>query len=155
MSRLTQTQGKRLCELAHLFRPEWDVPGIEAAVRSVPGTVSGLEVARALLALADNPEARTPGLLPKPGRHWPTSTDGTSVLPLSHDMPCPEHPAQVHPCPTCKAEKTPPTDDAMAELRKAVADAKTAAPRPRVPAHHQPATDLDTARTRADQEANA
>jgi hypothetical protein len=119
MNRLTQTQGKRLCELAHLIRPEWDIPGIESAVRAAADKAPAADVAIALLALAKNPEVRTPGMLPKPGKHWPTDEQGVSVLPVSHNVRCPEHPINFHPCPLCAAKKCPPDEEylkAKAEL---------------------------------------
>jgi hypothetical protein len=129
--RLTQTQGKRLCELAHLIRPEWDIPGIESAVRAAAEKAPAADVAIALLALAKNPEVRTPGLLPKPGKHWPTDDEGNSVLPVSHNVRCVEHPLNVHPCPQCKAEKDS-TPDRVPEYLEAKAALAARRPIPTV-----------------------
>ena len=126
MSRLTQTQGKRLCELAHLFRPSWDIPGIEAAVKSVAERAAGVDVARALLAICGDPNVKTPGMLSQPGRHWPIDDQGTSALPPSHDVPCPTHPGEVHPCPQCRKDVVPCPPDLMDELRAKVRAAKEA-----------------------------
>jgi hypothetical protein len=130
MSRLTQTQTKRLCELAHLFRPTWDIRGIEATVRSVAERADGVDIARALLALCGDPAVKTPGMLAYPGRHWPIDDDGTPSLPPSNDIPCPVHPGQVHPCPVCRHESRPPTEREMQRLRElaraAAVEAKTA-----------------------------
>ena len=97
---LTRTQGQRLCELIHLLRPEWDLPGITAAVRKAAEIASGPEVCVAALRVAANLEARTPGLIPQPGPHWQQTTAGKNLPPT----PCGIHPS--HPalgCPECKA----------------------------------------------------
>lgn len=107
MQRLSSSQGKRLCELAHLLRPDWDLPGIEAVVRDVATSAAGIDVARALLNLAANPAAKTPGLLKHSGRHWPTDDQGQPVR--TPDMPhpkCPTHGAG-YPCPYCRTEVRP------------------------------------------------
>jgi len=158
MSRLTQSQGKRLCELAHLIRPEWDLPGIESAVRAAADMAPAADVAIALLALAKNPEVRTPGLLSKPGRHWPTDDKGVSVLPVSHNVRCPEHPISFHPCPQCEAKKCDPTPDyleAKAALRVTRPRHDLApALRDPVAANRLEADEYDRARELAEQEAN-
>jgi hypothetical protein len=130
MSRLTQTQGKRLAELTHLLRPGWDIPGIEAAIRRAPERVSGLDVARALLNLAANPEVATPGLLPKPGRHWPVDDEGVSVLPPSNNVHCHVHPLSVLPCPQCEAERCLPDPVEHADYLAAKAALKARRPIP-------------------------
>jgi len=126
MSQLTQIQTKRLAELAHLLRPGWDVPGIEAAIRKAAEKAPALVVARATLNLAANADAVTPGMLPLPGRHWPVDDAGVSLLPTSHNVRCPEHPLSVMPCPQCEAKRTPPpTDDPEYAAMKAALKART------------------------------
>ena len=148
--RLTQTQGKRLCELAHLFRPEWDIPGIAAAVRDASTKAAGVDVARALLAICADPAVKTPGMLPKPGRHWPTDDDGNSLLPVSHDVRCPEHTQHVHPCPQCVAKRSEPSAEYL-EAKKALA--QIAKPKAQEKRHQPtPAEELARARARADRQ---
>jgi hypothetical protein len=69
-------------------------------------------------------------MLPKPGKHWPTDEQGNSVLPVSHNVRCVEHPLNVHPCSECAAKKCPPDPkrhaDYLAEKKK-LEDRKTAA----------------------------
>ena len=113
MSRLTQTQGKRLCELVHLLRPEWDIPGIEAAVRKAADVATAAEVAAAACALAANTAIRTPGMLHQPGAHWPKGEQYAGPR-QSNDVRCPEHPLSFHPCPECVAKRTEPSPEYLA-----------------------------------------
>lgn len=99
MSRLTQTQGQRLCELIHLLRG-WDIPGITAAVRKAAENASGPDVCVAAIRVAANPEAETPGLIPSPGPHWQGTVAGRHQPPTMCGLH-PEHRALR--CPECKA----------------------------------------------------
>lgn len=100
MTRLTQNQGKRLVELVHLLRPEWDIPGITAAVRKAAEFATGADVCIAACRVAANPEAETPGLIPQPGQHWQGTTTGRHQAPT----PCGVHPTQnALGCPECAA----------------------------------------------------
>lgn len=112
---LTRTQGQRLCELIHLLRPEWDLPGITAAVRKAAEIASGPEVCVAALRVAANPEAETPGLIPHPGSHWSQTAAGRHQPPT----PCGLHPGQpALGCPECKAiPVATPEQIAAARLR--------------------------------------
>lgn len=99
MSRLTQTQGKRLCELIHLLRG-WDIPGIESAVRKAAELGPAADVCVAALRVAANPEANTPGLIPSPGPHWQGTVVASRIPPTMCGIH-PEHRALG--CPECKA----------------------------------------------------
>ncbi|KNX38075.1 hypothetical protein [Luteipulveratus halotolerans] len=74
--RLTQQQGKRLCELVHLLRRDWDLPGIETAVREAAKDATAVDVCVAAIRAAGNSEAKTPGLIPRPGAHWSQTPKG-------------------------------------------------------------------------------
>lgn len=128
----------------------WDAAGIAAALREVGGT-PGAAFAAAALAAED-------ASLVKPSaaafrNHWPQNT-GVGGPRISHDMACPEHPSQVHPCPMCKAEKSAPSDELIAELRTIAAQAKAMTPKAKFATHARPATDLDELRRRIDEEAS-
>ena len=69
MSSTTRVQAEALATLVRLIRPDWDHPGIVHAIgRCKREPLS--EVAVALIRLAENGQAKTPALLPEPGRHW-------------------------------------------------------------------------------------
>lgn len=125
---------------------QWDTAGIAAALREVGGT-PGAAFAAAALAAED-------ASLTKPSavafrNHWPQNV-GVAGPHISHDMPCPEHPTQVHPCPTCKAEKPPLSAEGLSELRSAIARRVT--PQPKFVSHALPVTDLEELRRRVDEE---
>ena len=67
---LTKTQGELLCQLVHSLRRDWDMPGIEAAVREAARTRPAAVVAAAMLATAANPDARTPKAVLGAGPQW-------------------------------------------------------------------------------------
>lgn len=94
---LTQTQGQRLCELIHLLRKDWDIPGIAAAIRAVD-IAPPAQIAAAALAYTANPDNRTPGGIPKPGPHWRFLEAGAHRAPTM----CGAHPAhRAIACPEC------------------------------------------------------
>lgn len=117
-----------LAVLVHRFRrtvdgPDWDVPGIKDALARCGG--EPCHIAAAAFASAANPEHRTPGMIPLPGAHWPV-IDGERVEPArSYNMRCHDHPDQVMPCATCRAEMVPATASQiaghMAAIRAATA----------------------------------
>lgn len=131
MTRLTRTQGQRLCELIHLLRG-WDMPGIEAAVRKAADLGPAADVCVAALRVAANPDANTPGLIPQPGTHWQqTTVAGRIAPPACHDHP--DQPAGR--CLDCRG--TTSTPDFIRALREKTtagiaADART---------HHQRLTE--------------
>lgn len=107
---ITQTQATALATFVAKVRDDWDQPGILAAIQKAQSLGNPLQIGRALLALAENRELRTPALLASPGKHW--VHDGESVGPnVTNNVRCPEHPLSVHPCPQCAAKRTPPPVD--------------------------------------------
>lgn len=114
MKKLTRTQGQRLVELAHLLRPEWDIPGIESAVRKAAEHASAVDVAIATMRVVANDEAETPGLIPKPGAHWQGTKSGSNMPPTMCGLH-PDHPALR--CPVCEREVKPATPEQIAEAR--------------------------------------
>jgi hypothetical protein len=124
--KLTQATAVAIATAVSQVRPDWDHPGILAALRiEADRGTPDVDVFVAIANLARNREARTPGLLNKPGRHWSTQ-DGPTVRRGDLDVACPDHPEHSHPCPTCKAERE--TSAALAStgaasVRAALADA--------------------------------
>jgi hypothetical protein len=116
---ITQTQAQALATFAARIRDDWDQPGILAAIQKAQSLGSPAQIGRALMALAENRELRTPALLASPGKHW--VQDGEPVGPnVSHNVRCPEHPINFHPCPQCAAKKCEPTPDYL-EAKAALA----------------------------------
>lgn len=134
----TAEQRRDLAVMAHQMRrhshdgPPWDVPGIDAAIARCGGTPC--DIAAALFALAGDPAARTPGLLPLPGKHWPARDGATTAPTPSHNMACHEHPDQVVPCARCKARPAASPDTVQAAMATIRADLAAHQPRPALPA---------------------
>lgn len=145
---MTRTEAQALATFITKVRPDWDHPGIIAAIGKAQAKATPLQVARALVNLAENRELRTPALLAEAGQHWRDGAEATGPN-VSHDVRCPDHPRQVHPCPECRATARPVTDDELAALRAIVHGT------PKHLRRHEPKPrDLETVRARADQEAS-
>lgn len=69
---MTKSQGVLLAKLVEQIRPDWDFPGIMAALGKAAGKGSFPDVAIAAITAAADPGARTPGVIPTDGHHWPT-----------------------------------------------------------------------------------
>lgn len=110
MTRLTQATAVAFATAASQVRPDWDHPGILHALRVEADRGTPAEdVFVALANLCDNRDARTPGLLNKPGSWW-TKPAGRVVRRGDHNVPCPEHDgAHDMPCP----EPAEPIDPAV------------------------------------------
>jgi hypothetical protein len=129
----------------------WDAPGIAVALRDVGGT-PGAAFAAAALAAED-------AALTKPSAaafrvHWPQNA-GVSAPRQSMDIPCVDHPSQVHPCPTCRAEKPPLSPEAIAELRAVALEARARVPRPKFGTSKREAVDREQRREDARRRADA
>ena len=113
MKRITRNQGQRLCELIHLLRPDWHLPGIEAAIRKAADDTNPFDVSVAAIRAASDPQARTPGIIPGPGPHWAQTEKGRRLPPTR----CHEHPEHsVLRCPEC-AQITPASPDQIKAIR--------------------------------------
>jgi len=101
---MTRAQGVAIATAVQQVRPEWDHPGILAALHAAQGMGSPAEVAAAAFRLAGDLKARTPGLLPKPGSHWRAPAEGGPTVSVIATR-CGEHPAHLaRACPDCAAE---------------------------------------------------
>lgn len=104
---MTQVQAEALATLVTRLRPDWDHVGLMSVIGKARHMGTATQISRALLALCENRELRTPALLAEKGRHW--QQDGEPIGPNgSHNIRCPEHSLSVMPCPECAAKKCPP-----------------------------------------------
>jgi hypothetical protein len=108
MTTMTRVQAEALAAFVSRMRPEWRPAGIVAALEKAATTADAWDVAHALLNLAAEQSVLTPGLLPGPGPHWRRDDGSKPARRGDHDVRCPEHPAETHPCPQCAAKRTPP-----------------------------------------------
>ena len=101
---MTRAQEVAIATAVQQLRPDWDHPGIVAALRAAQAHGTPAEVAAAAFRLAGNLKVRTPGMLAQPGKHWRAPADGGPTVSVVRTM-CglhPEHPALN--CPRCEAE---------------------------------------------------
>lgn len=68
--RITHDQAKRLAELIHWLRGDWDVKGILAALYDAAGKGGNFDLAQAAIRAASDPGNRTPAVIALEGPHW-------------------------------------------------------------------------------------
>ena len=141
---MTRTQAEALATFIAKVRPDWDHPGIVAAISKAQAKATPLQVARALVNLAENSDLRTPAMLAEKGQHWRDGMEPTGPN-ASHDVRCPEHPTHAHPCPDCATKRTPPLPDYL-EAKKAL----TAKTKPKAREPKPLTSDVTAARERID-----
>lgn len=130
MTKLTQATAVAIATAASQVRGDWDHPGILHALRTEADRGTPTEdVFIAIANLAANPEARTPGLLNKPGSWWQKPA-GRIERRGDHNQTCPDHGNHSMPCthPDHRGDMTPEdVAAAAAECRRIAAEAKAAA----------------------------
>lgn len=126
MSQISRAEAEALAAFIARARPDWDHPGIVAAIKKAAHCGTPLEIGVALCIIAKDRSLRTPALLAEKGRHW--TQDGTPVGPnASNDTPCGIHRLSL-PCRLCReAEEAHPIDpaelaDLLAKTRAEVAE---------------------------------
>lgn len=114
MNFLTEHQAGLLTGFVASLRPDWGPTGIMAALAKNYQKAPAHIVTTALINIAANPEARTPGLLDHEGPHWEHAR-GTihmakprpPVAADTNDPWCPDHPDhRLSNCPECRPHKT-------------------------------------------------
>lgn len=147
MMHISQVEAQALAAFVSRIRPDWDHPGILAAIAKARSLGSAADIGSALCKLAANPGLRTPALLSEPGAHWAGAVTGTRQRP---DM-CPEHPAEkAGACQPCEAQAVCDAEK-LAALAAGVRAAMLPRPHP-VPQRDPMPRDLAAVRARADKE---
>lgn len=91
---------------------KWDQPGIRAAAVKLLEQCSPADVARVMVAGADNPRMKTPAGITAPGPQWTDTTRATTKAPTF----CPDHPqTPLVRCP-CQRFAGAPKPDNFADL---------------------------------------
>lgn len=136
---ISKVDAQALATFIGRCRPDWDHPGIVAAIGKAAHLGSPAAIGAALCRLAENYELRTPATLVDPGKHW----HGTSVATRQPPVMCPDHPGEkAGACPKCEAAAVPPPPDWR--------DGITLARRARPHTKPEPTNDLEATRARAD-----
>lgn len=99
---MTRSQAVAVATAVQQVRPEWDHPGILAALQAAQGHGTPAEVAAAAFRLAGDLKVRTPGMLAQPGKHWKAPAEGgpTVSVVVTRCGEHPDHPAAR--CPACE-----------------------------------------------------
>jgi hypothetical protein len=138
MMRMSKVEAQALAAFVGRIRPDWQQPGIVAAIEKALPLGSAAAIGAALCKLAENYDLRTPALLAEPGPHW----HGTTVASRQPPSMCPDHPGQrAGNCADCAAAADAADHAAgLARVRAALAEApnppRTDRPTPpRAPGH--------------------
>ena len=120
---MTRAQEVAIATAVQQLRPDWDHPGIVAALRAAQAHGTPAEVAAAAFRLAGDLKVRTPGMLAQPGKHWRAPAEGGPTVSVVVTR-CPEHPE--HPaarCPLCEARGEVDHQAGVAAVREALRSA--------------------------------
>lgn len=103
---ISSTQAQYLAQLTHALRPDWDVPGIRAAISRARHRAPADDIALALIRLTRRDDLRTPAILAEDGPHW-LAPDLRQVRD-SRRPKCPAHLVETRVgdglCPLCLAD---------------------------------------------------
>ena len=99
---MTRAQEVAIATAVQQLRPDWDHPGIVAALRAAQAHGTPAEVAAAACRLACDLKLRNPGMLAQPGTHWRAPAEGgpTVSVVVTRCGEHPDHPAAR--CPACE-----------------------------------------------------
>ena len=107
MTEINGDQARAIAALVAALRPEWDLPGIRAALWEAKERGSPWNVAHAALYAAQDPKNRTPAIIPMAGEHWTKGRElgaGDSLHTARCDRP--GHGSYfAHNCGACKADR--------------------------------------------------
>lgn len=76
--RMTPNQMNILARLVEELRPEWNFPGIRAAIGTVAEDRSRYDICHAMLTAAADPTAQTPATIRNPA-YWPSAAPTTTT----------------------------------------------------------------------------
>lgn len=100
---IDKTTAQALANYVGRLRPDWDYPGIYAAIGRAKDLGSAAAISAALCRIAEDLTIRTPAVLPEPGPHW----GGTAVAGHKRNPNCPEHPGEpIGRCRPCAEQAT-------------------------------------------------
>lgn len=98
---ITDDQARTLAAHVHTLRPDWDVPGIRAAISKARHVADAHDLGAALIRYAKREDMKTPGLFHEDGPHWRASVDVTPRVVVAK---CGRHPWAPIPCQDCRVE---------------------------------------------------
>ena len=123
---MTRAQEVAIATAVQQLRPDWDHPGIVAALRAAQAHGTPAEVAAAACRLACNLKLRNPGMLAQPGAHWREPAEGgptVSVVVTRCAVQGHEHLPAAR-CPACDSRRGEVDHDAgVAAVRESLAKA--------------------------------
>ena len=122
---MTKTEAERVAAMAHALRPDWPVKSLMTILADFASTPYQ-DAATQLAYLATDPTTVTPARFREDGPWRKIAYAARGEEPArSNNMRCHEHPDQVMPCATCRAEMVPATASQiaghMAAIRAATA----------------------------------
>ena len=91
-----------LARFANTLRPDWDVPGIRAAIHTARNLGSREDIAHALIELTSRTDLRTPALLTTDGPHWHTGRTPSARIELARCTTYGHEHYAAHNCPACR-----------------------------------------------------
>ena len=104
---ITDSQTRPLAALVAALRPDWDVPGIAAAIHKARLRAPADELSIALIRLTKRDDLRSPAVLIEDGQHWRDLPTAARTLRPS-DLPrCTIHAPETLPCRWCESERKP------------------------------------------------
>jgi hypothetical protein len=108
---LTRQQAQSLAAVIHKLRPEWDERGVIRALEKCAG-LNPFEVSMAAIRAANDPGAKTPGVIPTDGPHWHerVTADRSPRNPMPHEE-CGSHRGQFRlSCSGCASDRLAGTE---------------------------------------------
>ena len=111
----------RIASLVHTIRPDWDKPGIRAALHQVADRPLALATIAATIAATTRTDQRTPAIIALDGDHWTKAhtTLGTTPRPLPIEPRRCAHGMIGRECPACQASQDTRTKEGVAKVRAA------------------------------------
>ena len=103
---MTRDQAEKIAHAVHAIRPDWDTPGIIAALSRSRDRADTWQVAIAAITAAADNTNRTPAVIPLAGKHWQTATTGTSPVISARTPRCQVYGHEGYPAHNCAGCRT-------------------------------------------------